>query len=76
MAKGPCSICGRTDLHGHPASDDEVRSILSRASELLGRWVDSQSEAYSASLAVDSMEIVKRWQHGDFIKQEKPVQRT
>ncbi len=50
--------------------EDILRDQLTKACELLMKWVDSQSEGYSASLAVDSMDIVKRWQRGEFLKQE------
>ncbi len=50
--------------------EDILRDQLTKACVLLQKWVDSQSEGYSASLAVDSMEIVKRWMRGEFLKQE------
>jgi len=50
-----------------PATTEEMKDALGRASQLLEDWVGSQSEGYSASLAYDSMEIVRRWQRGDFL---------
>jgi hypothetical protein len=49
--------------------EDMLREELTEACQLLQDWVDCQG-GYSASLAVDSIMIVKRWQRGEFLKKE------